>query len=244
MAGSPTAQLLETWERGLGLSPDLRIFALLGATPDKSPVSELATLTIGELDRRLFHLRGQIFGDRLNAITKCTACSEKLEITLNIADLELSPINEPPAPLVLERHGYRIEFRLPNGSDLLALDQHAGTPGNRLSLVQRCVLCAQREGVDIPVADLPDETVNAMGAEMAAADPQADIRIALQCPQCSRSWQVPLDISAFFWSELDAWAVQQLRDVHELALAYGWNETDILGLSPTRRRFYLEMIGK
>lgn len=244
MATSPTVQLLETWERGLGLSPALRTFALLGTTSGSNLVDELAGLTIGELDRRLFHLREQTFGDQLTAITTCPACSEKLEVCLNIADLELGPTSKPPVSLALEQRGYHIEFRLPNGSDLLALDQQAGSRGNRIRLLQRCILSARREGLDIPIANLPDETVSAIGAEMVAADPQADILIALQCPQCSCRWQVPLDISSFFWSELEAWAAQLIRDVHALALAYGWSESDILALSPARRGLYLELIGK
>jgi len=34
-----------------------------------------------------------------------------------------------------------------------------------------------------------------------------------------------------------------LSDVHTLARAYGWRERDILTLSPTRRQFYLNMVG-
>jgi len=31
--------------------------------------------------------------------------------------------------------------------------------------------------------------------------------------------------------------------VHMLASAYGWSEQAILGLSPARRRLYMEMLG-
>jgi hypothetical protein len=243
MGTSPTAQLLETWERGLGLSPALRTFALLGTTSGDIPLAELADLTIGELDRRLFDFRERTFGNCLNAIATCPACGEKLEVSFNTADLELKP-TESPVSLALEQYGYRIEFRLPNGSDLLALDQNAGTTDNRINLLRRCILSARRENAEMAAADLPDEIVTAIAAKMAAADPPADILISLLCPQCSHCWQVPLDISSFLWAELDAWAAQLLRDVHALALAYSWSETDILALSSTRRRFYLEMIGQ
>jgi hypothetical protein len=33
-----------------------------------------------------------------------------------------------------------------------------------------------------------------------------------------------------------------LRDVHELASAYGWRESEILALSPQRRQAYLELV--
>ncbi len=57
---------------------------------------------------------------------------------------------------------------------------------------------------------------------MSELDPQGDVQIALSCPQCSHRWHAPLDIVSFVWSEIHAWAVRLLRDVHALASAYGW----------------------
>jgi hypothetical protein len=244
MSTQPTAQLLETWERGLDLPPALRTLTLLGASWGQPTLDRLADLPIGELDRRLLQLREQTFGGCLNGITKCPACGEKLEISLNIADLYVRSADEPPASLQFEQSGYSVKFRLPNGSDLLALEQDADLTHDRMRLLRRCILSACCETAEIPVTSLPDEIVTAIAAKMAEADPQADMLISLRCPQCTHSWHAPLDISSFFWSELDAWAAQLLRDVHAFALAYGWTERDTLSLSPARRRLYLEMIGK
>jgi hypothetical protein len=244
MSQLPTAQLLETWECGLDLPPVLRTLTLLGATRESATIEELANLTIGALDQQLLHLREETFGGSLNGITTCPACGEKLELSLNIGDLYLDSEEQPPASLALEQGGYSIKFRLPNGSDLLALEREADTNRDRMRLLDRCILSAWRESAQISPADLPGEIVTTIAARMAEADPQADILISLQCPQCAHTWRAPLDISSFFWSELDAWAGQLLREVHAFALAYGWNETEILSLSPTRRRIYLEMIGQ
>jgi hypothetical protein len=244
MGQLPAAQLLETWESGLGLPSVLRTLTLLGATRESATIEELATLTIGALDQQLLHLREETFGGCLNGITTCPACGEKLEMNLNIGDLYLNSDGQPPSFLTLEQNGYSVRFRLPNGSDLLALEREADCNRDRMRLLGRCILSAWRETAEIPPADLPDEIVTAIAARMAEADPQADILILLQCPQCAHSWHAPLDISSFFWSELDAWAGQLLREVHAFALAYGWNEAEILSLSPTRRRIYLEMISQ
>jgi hypothetical protein len=244
MSAPRAAQLLKTWERGLDLSPAQRTLTLLGATWRDATLDPLANLTIGELDRRLLNLREQTFGGRLNAITTCPACTEKLELSLDLADLCTKSPGELPASLTLEQSGYSVKFRLPNGSDLLALDQGTDITDDRVRLLRRCVLSARRETTEIPAGNLPDEIASAIATKMAEADPQADILISLQCPQCGHRWHAPLDISSFFWSELNSWATQLLRDIHVFASAYGWNETDILALSPTRRRLYLEMIGK
>ena len=244
MGQLPAAQLLETWECGLGLPPVLRSLTLLGATRESATIEELATLTIGALDQQLLHLREETFGGCLNGITTCPTCGEKLEMSLNIGDLYLNSEGQPPPFLMLEQNGYSIRFRLPNGSDLLALEREADSNRDRIRLLGRCILSAWREKAEIAPADLPDEIVTAIAARMAESDPQADILISLQCPQCAHTWRAPLDISSFFWSELDAWAGQLLREVHAFALAYGWNEGEILSLSPTRRRIYLEMISQ
>jgi hypothetical protein len=244
MGQLPAAQLLETWECGLGLPPVLRTLTLLGATRESATIEELATLTIGALDQQLLHLREETFGGCLNGITTCPACGEKLEMSLNIGDLYLNSEGQPSSFLTLEQNGYSIRFRLPNGSDLLALEREANSNRDRMRLLGRCILSAWRETAEILPADLPDEIVTAIAARMAEADPQADILISLQCPQCAHTWRAPLEISSFFWSELDAWAGQLLREVHAFALAYGWNEAEILSLSPTRRRIYLEMISQ
>jgi hypothetical protein len=49
------------------------------------------------------------------------------------------------------------------------------------------------------------------------------------------------DVADYLWQELHAWAKDVLRSVHALAVAYGWREADVLALSPTRRRIYLEL---
>ena len=49
------------------------------------------------------------------------------------------------------------------------------------------------------------------------------------------------DVAAFLWAAVERWALLTLRDVHQLALAYGWGEGDVLALSPLRRQLYLEM---
>jgi hypothetical protein len=77
---------------------------------------------------------------------------------------------------------------------------------------------------------------------MEALDPQADIRIALTCPQCGHGWNAQFDISGYLWTEIDQWAHQTLNAVHRLARAYGWSERDILELSPVRRQLYLGLI--
>ena len=77
----------------------------------------------------------------------------------------------------------------------------------------------------------------------AAGDPQADLEVNLTCPACGHRWAALVDVAAFLWTELKAQARRLLREVHTLALAYGWRESDILAMSSRRRQAYLDMVG-
>ena len=85
-------------------------------------------------------------------------------------------------------------------------------------------------------------------AEFRIALPQtgrlADLRIGLHCPVCSHDWVVVFDIASFLWKEIDDWAGRMLRDVSDLAAAYGWSEAEILDISPVRRQLYLGMLAR
>jgi hypothetical protein len=84
--------------------------------------------------------------------------------------------------------------------------------------------------------------VEALDARLSLADAHADIRLNLNCTACAACWRAPFDIASYLWSEVDAWALRLLRDVHRLARAYGWREADILALSSSRRQCYLDML--
>jgi hypothetical protein len=69
-----------------------------------------------------------------------------------------------------------------------------------------------------------------------------DIELELRCGTCDWAFAAPFDITPFLLREVEAWAATVLRDIHEIARAYGWDEPTILSLSPRRRRRYLDLI--
>ena len=110
----------------------------------------------------------------------------------------------------------------------------------RSKLLERCLLEIEHLKHETVLQD--GELKTAITQAMLQADPQALIELQLNCPNCGHTWTALFDIANFLWRELDAWARRTLRDVHKLASAYGWSETQILALSPTRRRLYLELV--
>jgi len=86
--------------------------------------------------------------------------------------------------------------------------------------------------------------LNAAQEMMTQADPQADVQIALCCPACEHKWQEAFDILSFLWEEIDAWVYRTLNDVHVLASAYGWSESEILAMSAWKRQAYLDLVSQ
>jgi hypothetical protein len=89
--------------------------------------------------------------------------------------------------------------------------------------------------------DWSDEDLDQIGQRLAMADPLAETLLALRCPICENEWEENLDIVSFLWREIEARARRLLFEIHTLASAYGWAETDILSLSEHRRALYFEM---
>jgi hypothetical protein len=242
MRALSTVELMTVWELALDQPAGQRALALLAACADDTPSDQLAQLSIGQRDERLLALRERTFGAQLAAVAACPACGEALEFEINAADIRVGPISDPIETIELERAGYGLRFRLPNSLDVTRLDPNADDQTNRQHLLKRCVLSAQRTGANISADELPSEVVAAIVGRMAEADPQADVQLLLSCPHCRHHWAAAFDIVSFFWEEIQAWAVRLLREVHELASAYGWRETEILALSSWRREAYLEMV--
>jgi len=245
MEYAPTAaDLLNVWERGRSQSPVERALSLLQVATRESPPEALAQFGIGRRDAELLKLRERIFGSRMTGHANCPACGQQMEMNFSVAEVQTTPLPELHETCTEIFGEYEITFRLPNSSDLATL-----VPGDDLAvqkrrLVQRCVLNAKCSGQLVAADPLPNDTVTALSERMSELDPQGDVQLALSCPLCSNRWDAPLDIVSFVWSEIHGWAVRLLHDVHALALAYSWRESDILAMSPWRRQAYLELIGQ
>jgi hypothetical protein len=234
---------MTVWELGVSQPWGQRALALLAvACADDEQPDQLAQLSIGQRDACLLTLRERIFGPQLAGVAPCPACGELLEFGINAAEIRVAPALETAGTIDLSHADYEVRFRLPNSLDLMTLDSNADNQTNRQRLLTRCVLVARCASAEITADKLPPEVVAAVAERMAQADPQADVQIALTCPRCAHRWQVPLDILSFFWSEINAWAIRLLHDVHVLASAYGWREADILSISPTRRQAYMQLV--
>jgi hypothetical protein len=229
------ARLLAAWDQGSGASAPARALALLAAAAPGEPGIALLALPVGEADRRLLALRRQLLGDRLDAVADCPLCGSATELTLDLAGLSMPAA--APGPVEVEHAGGMAIARPPTMADLLAVAALPQRDVARGALLKRCLLHATD-------AALPGPVLAQLDAALAAADPQADIELAISCPSCGQEALLPFDIAGLLWREIEAWCARLLAEVHALAQAYGWTERAILGLSPQRRRAYLGLLGQ
>jgi hypothetical protein len=236
--------IVNIWEWGMSQHSLQRSLTLLSGACPNLTIEQLARLTIGQRDEYLWRLRELTFGSRLDGFDRCPYCSDRVEFSLEVGDVCVAP----PAGVIQPTYtfcqgGIEIEFRLPNSLDLAAIAIYDDPSVAKDLLVQSCVLAARQDGKILTVAELPEDTIAVLATQMAEIDPQAETVLDLTCPGCDRQWQTLLDIATFFWSEITALAKRLLREVHTLAGAYGWRESEILEMSHQRRRCYLEMVG-
>jgi hypothetical protein len=245
MRALSTAELLTVWERGTSQPPTHRAITLLAPVCADSP-DELAQLPIGQRDARLLALRERTFGPRLLSLSECPICGVRIELEFDVADIRAESeieADEIAAPITLRRDNFEVTFRLPHTLDLTAAAEAGNSAAARQRLLERCVLSAfDAWGDEISPIALPEELLTAVAARMSEADPQADVQLAIACPECHHQWNAPFDVAGFFWTELQTCAQRLLGEIHELASAYGWLEADIQNLSAARRQAYLELV--
>ena len=219
-------ELLAMWDRGEGTSATRRAMAMVSD-------SQLWSLPVGRRDAALLELRELLFGDAFTGVTTCPSCEQKLELTFNAADVRREAASTDGETIVCD--GVEIAFRLPTSVDLASIERATSIEAARAVLLERCV-------TSVSAREVPEAAVEAITARMAELDPQADVTIDVDCPDCAHAWREPFDIVTFVWNELASWARHLLADVHLLARAYGWSEESIVSMAPSRRNAYLEMV--
>jgi hypothetical protein len=221
-------EILHLWERGSALHPLDRALLALAATKPGEPYSALADWPLGRRNAALARLQSECFGSTLTGWVACPQCGERLEFSFDAGTL-LEHGSEAAAQLTVGGRSFRRLTSRHLASVVAEIDERAAA--HRLLR-----LCCAEEG------EFTDEELEGFGELLAEADPLAETLLDFACAACGHRWQEPLDIAAWFWTEIEARARRLLYDVHTLAAAYGWTEREVLSLSEPRRAHYLEMV--
>jgi hypothetical protein len=224
--------LLALWERGVSRHALDRSALLCARARPELPLDSIVDLPLGEVTTSALRLRSAWFGERISAHVDCERCRERLQLNISVGDL-LQP-SASTAPLA-EAAGGR--FRPLSLRDLAAVARERDPESAARQLLARCRLePASQDDAAASEMNLPE-----LEDALEAADPNADLAFDVHCEACGHVSTAQLDAAALLWEEIDAQARALLGEVHLLARAYGWTESEVLALSATRRASYLSM---
>lgn len=221
--------LLDLWEHALPLAwPAREALFAARACGTGAP-------TVGAQRLQVLALHRSVSGDALPLRCNCPGCGQDLAFEVDLGAL-VAALPPPPATqqhtLVVD--GRTWGFRLPTPADLAAAD----TPAVEDFVARLLALCVDAGDGGAP---LPPRLLPALAERMEALDPAAALSFAVDCPACEQHWDAAFDPARSLWAFVQSRAEQTLLDVDALARRYGWNEAEVLALSPTRRRAYLQL---
>lgn len=220
---------------------------------------DVSRFSLGDRETLLLHARRLTFGSQIDCVLPCPQCGERMDFQLQ-ADGLLAQQDAGAPPLYFEEimqvggETFRVRFRVPCGADLEdALREPKRRPVDTVhAVLARSVAWVRSDGASedasalaaIPMDEWPSELAARISERMAELDPQAETALQLTCPACQHSFTTSFDIGDYFFRELRAREQRRYQEVHQLALAYHWSESEILSMSPRKRQMYLDLLAE
>ncbi len=216
-------------------------------------------LSLGDRETLLLHARRLTFGSQIDCVLPCPECGERMDFQLR-ADRLLAQQDAGAQPLYFDEimqagvESFQVRFRVPCGADLEdALREPKRRPVEAvLAVLARSVAWVRSDGesedasarATIPMDEWPSELAARVSERMAELDPHAETALQLTCPACRHSFTTTFDIGDYFFRELKERELRRYQEVHQLALAYHWSESEILNMSPRKRQLYLDLLAE
>jgi len=198
--------------------------------PGGSERPATASLVPSDRDALLAAVYRRAFGDRVQATASCVDCRELFDVEFSLAALEQALQEVRQAPEVTVDNGSfsladGTRFRLPTGADECEV---VGLPLEQAEAELRERLVLGGDGVAAEEA-------------MAALAPLLERELELVCPECGTAQTLRFELAGYLLRALAQERRQLAREVHALAVAYGWGLAEILALPRSRRRAYVEL---
>jgi len=230
---------LELWERVVTQKPRPRRRELLRRGAE--PATAVEQLAVGAANASLLRFYSELFGAELPCRAECPRCGLALEFELRVETLLARGAGEARELPALCSGDWRVSFRPPREDDMDIALAVPDASAARDALFARCVTGCWYRGEANPLSSAPADVVERVNERMEECDPLALLEFDLCCPDCGSAWSSHLDVAAFLWANLDAWARRLLGEVDVIARVYGWDERTITTMSSTKRRLYVDM---
>ena len=219
---------LDLWEQAAHLAPVDRAVRTLAAIMNIDPDSA-ADWPVDERDLALIEARCDTFGPTVEFYVVCPECSEPLETEFDLRRL-LVEARQAPLPRVASSSDGDYALRAPTSREVARAARDPDPAGLMLA-------CLAGPGKAGEMSDLAR-----IEASLEQAFPLLNVAIDFTCPACEADFSRRFDAASYLWADIERLSETLLADVHRLASAYGWSESEILGMSRRRREAYLARI--
>jgi len=191
-----------------------------GSTPDLPP------MTVTRADRLLAEVYDMLYGPRAECRTRCTACGEGYEFTLELPALVAAQDAERP-----EAPAPDGSWTLPDGRRLRAPRLGDVATGDPDALLARLVIAG-------------DATADpgAVAAFLERAAPTLTLDLDLRCAHCGAAQVVRFDLGRYLTRRLANERPFLLRETHLIASRYSWSHAEIMALPREDRRAHAGLI--
>lgn len=164
----------------------------------------------------------------------CEKCGTLFEFPLDLGELPATPASDLyPATEVQTTHAL-VRIRVPTGADQLQVAAAADEASASRLLARLCIAPCDEAAID----DLSADDLALIDQELEDLGPALPWGVEAPCPECETRNAIPIDAVAWIAGVADG----PTAAVHEIALAYGWSERDILALNRAQRLKYLALI--
>jgi len=237
-------RLLTAWDQCLHESDLGRPLTLLAIASPERTRENLASLSLAELNLELWRLRQITFGEQLRATLPCPSCSAQVEFTLALPEVvkPLEGLLLSAGGVEKQWEGWRIAVKPVASNDVEIALRATNTGRAKQILLERCISLTTSSGTFARWDEAPLEVREFAMVLIEEVHDAAEFTCVTICPQCGAEEVNDLDIGRLLWFEVRSAAKHLLREVHELASAYGWGESVILAMSAQRRQVYLSMV--
>jgi hypothetical protein len=151
-----------------------------------------------------------------------------------------SALADAPAPdrmAVLLHDGRHAIVRQPTGEDQRRWSQRRyASQGEALAAIVDALVIEGQVTVD------DERSLATIAAALGEHDPLVDFNVSCTCPVCTQPVEMAIDLEEMALMRLAVVRRSLLADVHALASAYGWTESEVLALPPERRASYIALI--
>lgn len=205
-------------ERVAGGDAQALLRTLLGASSGDETQAD--RLTVGDRDRLLAEIYGDLYGWDVLADARCASCQARFELRFSLAAMLQARQPDGSAADGTVKVG-EARLRLPRVAD------HADNPYAFLRLLNI-------SGDPPPLAEAE--------AALEAADPALELDLKGTCPECASEQTLPFSMCRFLGSALARDHRFLLREAHLIARSYGWSLDSILSLTRQERQEFVRLI--